>query len=113
MALKCPKCGTTKSKDITKRTAKSSSKATSAGIGAAIGTVVLGPIGLLAGAALGSMGGHKGLVWTDSRDRQVKIFQCTTCKEIFYKCNNCGQAVNLSNHNCPYCYATIKMIEVK
>ena len=113
MALKCPRCGLTKNKDCTKDFSKSSNKAVGIGVGAAIETVLLGPIGLLAGAALGSMGKHKGSVFTDNKDRQVKIFKCNACNELFYKCNNCGNTVSLSGYNCPYCHAQIKMIKVK
>lgn len=88
MADKCPKCGSTNTKVIGFRPDKSTGEKVVSGLGAVglivIGTVIGGPIGALAGGAIGK---HvaSGLMGWATDDGGTQTLHCNNCGKNFYK----------------------------
>ena len=113
--LQCPNCGSTDIKDLKKQ-----SKGIGGGIGAALGAVAFGPLGLAAGAFLGSKLGNNHEQMADKKGRNYNYFQCKQCGRLFLICPECRRTVGFDhlltpdgkiwNHNnqtqdmlCGYC----------
>lgn len=114
--LQCPNCNSTDIKDKKKQ-----SKGIGGGIGATIGAVAFGPLGLAAGAFLGSKLGSNHKQMVDKKGRNFNWFECRQCEALFTICPECNRSVralniikfnNLPNkygynieegYKCPYC----------
>ncbi|MDE5861717.1 MAG: hypothetical protein K2H28_05925 [Ruminococcus sp.] len=86
--LQCPCCGST---DI--RSDKKKAKGIGGGIGAALGAIAFGPVGLAAGAFLGSKIGSDNETFHDKKGREVQWYSCKSCEARFKICPECKRAV--------------------
>lgn len=93
MGNKCPKCGAKSGFTDVTGTYDAKSGAAGAGVGALLGGLLLGPVGLLAGAGLGAVSGK-----SDSTSRK-KEYKCSSCGKRFYICPNCMNNLETIKYN--------------
>ena len=88
--LQCPNCGSTDLVDEKKK-----SKGVGGGIGAVLGDVALGPIGLAAGAFLGSKIGNNNEILYDANGNQYHYYHCRNCQQGMVICPSCNNLLAL------------------
>lgn len=102
MAIQCPNCGSVNVKNKL-------NKLKGAGVGATLGAVAFGPLGLAAGAFLGSKvtGSTTKKHPIDTKGRPYGLYGCKYCKEEFLTCPQCKNGIQGNNCLCEYCNNTI------
>lgn len=91
--LQCPCCGSTDISDDKKK-----SKGIGGGVGATLGAIAFGPLGLAAGAFLGSKIGNNRITLTDKQGRQYHSYTCKSCWNGLYMCPSCHKLLAINKH---------------
>lgn len=105
----CPYCY---SEDIINEYEEKQAKKIGASLGATLGVLAFGPLGLITGAIVGSKMAKSGNITVTDEDKEgiEKIsYRCKNCGESFIICPKCGNAtdwrsiIEKRSTKCPYC----------